>query len=420
MSAASGLVEVIATLLQMREGFLHPNVGLDEPDPRLAVSVIGPYAIERKVSRALSNACGGGGLNTSVVITAPLEKQRNRTSLAEPKREIIITGVGTVSTLGAGTAEVFALECETPTNVSGFLNWFDISEWYPVETNYSRLSRAGQLAAAAGAIAIRDARWRETYASDRIAVLSGTLLGGAPEASAVLCAALAEDPNAIRPSMALDHGVHLGAALVRRYFGYNGITYTFTGSSLAGLQASIIARDLMTCGRADAAVILGHDALDDPLLRAAPWLKDCMPTDNLGEGAGAVVLECGDATFEYPTNRQTLIRESVMLAGFRPSREALNRIASQLAAALRYHDWDVIYLSGPVGAELEDMTECLLRHTSCSAELQRLQAKAKYCMAADPMFALAAAVASNKRALVLAAEQGGSVAGLSVAPRKTV
>ncbi|MBV9209250.1 MAG: hypothetical protein JOZ52_01405 [Acidobacteria bacterium] len=420
MGAASGIVEVIGTLLQMQHGFLHPHAVLDEVDPVLAVEVIGETVVERRVTRAISNACGGGGLSTSVVITTPLEQpkpQPTRTALAS-KGEIVMTGIGSVSSLGAGAASIFGQLRPAEADETAPLQWFDINRWYPVETNFSYMNRAAQLGAAAGAIAIADAALDGAYASDRIAVISGTLLGGAPQASEVICRELIKDPNIITPNMALDHGVHLSTALVRRYFGYNGVTYTLTGSCVAGLQAVLVAHDLLKTGRADAAIVIGHDALDAPLRHAAPWVGDCLPSKQLGEGAGAIVLEWSDRAAERSGSGRAQLGSSVMTAGNLRGADAGQSMIHQLAATVGEADWNVLYLVGPDEPELQQMAARLLEQTRRTATIKRLQPFTRYCMAADGLFALAAATNYRERALILAAEADGAVAALCVNPQE--
>jgi malonyl-ACP decarboxylase len=64
---SAGVVECIATIIQMREGFLHPNANLVEPLDG-ECRFCGQQPIEQTVEIALSNSFGFGGINTSVVI----------------------------------------------------------------------------------------------------------------------------------------------------------------------------------------------------------------------------------------------------------------------------------------------------------------------------------------------------------------
>ncbi len=408
MSAASAIVDVVATLLQMEHGFMHGHAGLDDPDPELAVPVVGAAPVSRQVSVGLSNACGGGGLNTSVLIASPATETGSTVGPSHPDMPVVITGTGAVSSCGTGASDLFLTA--TQAAMPGRLQTFDITDWYPKSTNFSFFSRCGQLGAAAGYLAIKDARLEGAYAADRVAVISGTLLGGTPEMSAVLCGALLTAPDRIVPSMALDHGPHLSTAMIRRYFGLNGLTYTFTGSTVAGLTAVAVAHDLLRCHRADAVVIVGHDALDKPLAAAAPWLDECLPADRLGEGAGAVVLERAADAHRRAAPERTRLVASVSLAARLDDADSRRRAACALQAALSDAEWDVVYLAAP----FPDGLEALEREIACRrGRREPIVSHANdgkaHCMAADAVLSLAAAAARGQRALVLAAEPHGAI-----------
>jgi 3-oxoacyl-(acyl-carrier-protein) synthase len=67
--SAAGLLEIIATLLQMRNGMLHPTINLEQPDPELDLDFVveGPRAAVIDV--ALSNSFGFGGMNASIAVS---------------------------------------------------------------------------------------------------------------------------------------------------------------------------------------------------------------------------------------------------------------------------------------------------------------------------------------------------------------
>lgn len=66
--AGSGLIEAVATAIQLREGFCHPNPNLTEPaDPRLAYA--GPKAVDVPLSAAISTSFAFSGINAAMVIT---------------------------------------------------------------------------------------------------------------------------------------------------------------------------------------------------------------------------------------------------------------------------------------------------------------------------------------------------------------
>jgi malonyl-ACP decarboxylase len=64
---ASGAIEMVAALIQLREGFLHPNRNLEQPIERSLRWVPGA-AIEADLRYAVSNSFAFGGLSTALVL----------------------------------------------------------------------------------------------------------------------------------------------------------------------------------------------------------------------------------------------------------------------------------------------------------------------------------------------------------------
>lgn len=64
---SAGVVEVIATVIQMRQGFIHPNANLEAPIHATA-RFSGATAVRQPIRVAMSNAFGFGGINTSIVL----------------------------------------------------------------------------------------------------------------------------------------------------------------------------------------------------------------------------------------------------------------------------------------------------------------------------------------------------------------
>ncbi|RKT17081.1 malonyl-ACP decarboxylase [Streptomyces sp. 1114.5] len=67
---AAGVVEAVASLLQMRDGFVHPNANLARPLDA-GVRLVGERAQSASIGHAMSNGFGFGGFSTSVVFGAP-------------------------------------------------------------------------------------------------------------------------------------------------------------------------------------------------------------------------------------------------------------------------------------------------------------------------------------------------------------
>ena len=72
--SASGVIELIACVLQLNAGFVHPNRNLDSPiDPEL--KLVGIRAEPLHTEYALSNGFGFGGMNSSVVVRKGLSNE---------------------------------------------------------------------------------------------------------------------------------------------------------------------------------------------------------------------------------------------------------------------------------------------------------------------------------------------------------
>ena len=67
---ASGGVELIATVLSIKHGVVHPTINLDTPDPACDLDYVPNVARKMPVRYALSNSFGFGGHNVSLVVGA--------------------------------------------------------------------------------------------------------------------------------------------------------------------------------------------------------------------------------------------------------------------------------------------------------------------------------------------------------------
>lgn len=65
---SAGVVEFVATLLQMAHGFVHPTINLEEPEPGLDLDFVPNAARPYRIARAMKNSFGFGGLNACLVV----------------------------------------------------------------------------------------------------------------------------------------------------------------------------------------------------------------------------------------------------------------------------------------------------------------------------------------------------------------
>jgi 3-oxoacyl-[acyl-carrier-protein] synthase-1 len=66
---AAGSNELIYTLLMMENGFIAPNINVEEVDPEcLGIRIVKNEAITTDIQIALSNSFGFGGINTCIIL----------------------------------------------------------------------------------------------------------------------------------------------------------------------------------------------------------------------------------------------------------------------------------------------------------------------------------------------------------------
>jgi 3-oxoacyl-(acyl-carrier-protein) synthase len=66
--SAAGVVEAVATVLQMAHGMVHPTINQEQADPEIELDVVPNRARPAEISIALSNSFGFGGLNSTIVL----------------------------------------------------------------------------------------------------------------------------------------------------------------------------------------------------------------------------------------------------------------------------------------------------------------------------------------------------------------
>jgi 3-oxoacyl-[acyl-carrier-protein] synthase II len=68
MLGAAGAAELVATLLCMEKGFIHPTINYKTPDPECDLDYVPNTAREQKINCALSNSLGFGGHNAVIIV----------------------------------------------------------------------------------------------------------------------------------------------------------------------------------------------------------------------------------------------------------------------------------------------------------------------------------------------------------------
>jgi 3-oxoacyl-[acyl-carrier-protein] synthase II len=293
LSGASAVLEVVATVLAIDRGFIHPTLGLRREDEALGVSPVRAAGISGPVRCALSLSMGAGGVNSAVVLRAGGAARGARTS-DEPDLDdsIWITSAVPVSPLGVGLDgfhEKLRRAAREPIPREVALE--ALAEIFDGIGRYDRYNRAAQLGLAAAVRAVRDAELPESLRrSERLGLFVGTWLGGNSSWSDRLCEAYTVKPRHVTPFIALSHGAHLCATLVSRELGIVGPTVTSTEGVTSGFHALADAVSALRRGHLDAAVVAATDIADRTVMRASGLLAKSAATHR-SEGAAAFVIE---------------------------------------------------------------------------------------------------------------------------------
>lgn len=64
---AAGAVEAVATVLCMKEGFIHPTINYENPDPECDLDYVPNKARQQQINCGLSNSLGFGGHNAAII-----------------------------------------------------------------------------------------------------------------------------------------------------------------------------------------------------------------------------------------------------------------------------------------------------------------------------------------------------------------
>ncbi|MDP5278692.1 beta-ketoacyl synthase N-terminal-like domain-containing protein [Sphingomonas sp. DG1-23] len=395
MSGASAVAEIVACVAQMRAGIVHGNAALTVPDPALGCSVMPAQSLERTVSIALSNACGSGGINTSVAL-ATCRPRKSIDTADKTECAVAITAVEAVQAPAEAT------------------DWFESDAWFDRSEGVWEMNRSGQVGAIAGIMAARasglfdgdPAIGRDT------AILSGSWIAGAPFATEAFCEGLSKQPPLFLPSMAFNNGSHLGSIILARRLGLIGFATNYCGHLASGLQALIAAGRLIRRRAVRAALALSYDVEHPRLAEIARRLPK-IDLAGLRDGAGALLCEARESALDRGAPVLGLLRggrdfgDRLGLAD-----EGLNAVLRKLGPLLS-GDIGTIIVASPGGAGLRALAARIASgKDSCSI----CDTREVHSGAAQFAVALRSVLPICRPVLVLVGEDHGAKAAVRIEP----
>jgi 3-oxoacyl-[acyl-carrier-protein] synthase II len=240
------------------------------------------------------------------------------------RRRVVVTGVGLVSPLAAGTDETWQGilagrsgiapitlfdAARYSTRFAGEVTAFDPLQWID-KKDLKKCGRFIQFAIAATTMAVKESGLRiDAGNAERVGVVVGSGIGGFEVIEREHRILLERGPERVSPFFILSSLVNLAAGQISVRFGASGpnsapATACTTGAHAVGDAARLIQNgyaDAMICGGSEASItplgIAGFAAMralstrnDEPTLASRPWDVD---RDGfvVGEGAGILVLE---------------------------------------------------------------------------------------------------------------------------------
>ncbi|APU13222.1 MULTISPECIES: beta-ketoacyl-[acyl-carrier-protein] synthase family protein [Actinoalloteichus] len=307
---AAGAVEAVASVLALRHGTAPPTIGFDEApendatenaaaDPATAPAESGPPPLDFvpntarsfPIDTVVSNNYAFGGNNVSLVLTTP-RGEREYEEL--PRTPVVISGLGPVSGLGIGVADL-AEAIATGRQAAGQVPSLTGRTFAP-RSLWRHMNDLSRLAIAASRLAWEDAALKLPRAAmEDIGVIFATAAGSV-ESTGGFDESVAANPN--KPSVLSFSNVVLNATggAVCQTLGLRGPTTTICNGGASASIALDCAVETIRSGKAEVVLVVAADETAEPAPEApgtTPYGRDHDGTIP-GSGAVAFVVESAE------------------------------------------------------------------------------------------------------------------------------
>ena len=343
-NGAGPAIGMVAALSSMNAQLLPPTLNFDMNSEIVGeIDFVPNESRKSTVQRTLCNSAAFGGTNVAILCSKYGSDRQCRLD-----EDIVITGVGTVSALGAGGRESIEILASRKTgiaehdrfdmpdgaaNISGLVRNLKARKLLP-QLNMRGVDLLAQYAAVAAKLAWNDAGIEpERHESDRLGVVSGIAHASGKTMQRLMNEIYREYRRPTIGKVMLRNGRFMVTSQLAHWFSLKGYNSTLACSEVSGLHALGTAADqLRHDDSLDALLVVASDEVS-PMYTQLHLESECLlRTDGcmspynssstgrvLGEGAVAMILE--RATFAENRNAPVLGRIAGQAMSYEPNSE---------------------------------------------------------------------------------------------------
>ncbi|MGX7825644.1 beta-ketoacyl synthase N-terminal-like domain-containing protein [Actinokineospora sp. 24-640] len=288
---AAGAVEAVASVLALRTSTAPPTIGFTEEAIEAATLDFVPNTARRMpMSVVVSNNYAFGGNNAALVLRSPGHGEGGSDGL--PERDVVVTGLGPVTGLGTGIAEVTAaLAAGQSSAATPSLE----GRTFAPRTLWRHMNALSRMAIAASRLAWEDAGLKLSRAAcDNVGVIFATAAGSV-ESTGGFDESVLADPN--KPAVLSFSNVVLNATggAVCQTLGLRGPTTTICNGGASASIALDCAVETIRAGKADVVLVVAADdaSSEGDLADVTPYDRSSA-TAPLASAAVALVVESAE------------------------------------------------------------------------------------------------------------------------------
>lgn len=266
---SSGILEATCNVLAMNSGFIPPTINFTEPRPGCTLDYVPNKPRQKEYNAFISANYAFGGNNAAVVIT---KRDYSTTPQRKKDKRVVVTGTGTVTSLGIGTEKnVFALKDRgrglslitelnlknMKSELAGLVPDFKATE-IDRRLDFSGLNKISRMAVSASHLALEDAGLRigRKNAAD-FGIVMGVCNG--PCESGHMDAVFSTDTFGSDINSFANITANTTAGWVSKVLSIKGVNMTLSPGHHAGLQSLGYAYDFLSDGRSKNILVSASD-----------------------------------------------------------------------------------------------------------------------------------------------------------------